>query len=215
MGCDIHAFVEAKRFGDWRHVYRPEKEAGSWIDNYYFPTDRDYDWFAVLANVRNGYGFAGCDTGDGFIPIADPKGLPEDVSVMVKAESDKWDSDGHSHSWITLKELQAYDWDRETRKRGVIPAEEYDKLGYGNAPKEWSGWVSGPGIVVVPHDDYEHLKKTGDLSPSAKYYVQTDWSLKYRDRFKHYFDKHLPRLAELAELYGGPENVRVVFWFDN
>ena len=46
--------------------------------------------FAILAGVRNGYGFAGCDTGDGFRPIAPPRGLPGDVSPEVAEEARRW-----------------------------------------------------------------------------------------------------------------------------
>jgi len=42
--------------------------------------NRNYDWFSVLANVRNGYGFAGIKTGEGFKVIAQPKGFPSNAS---------------------------------------------------------------------------------------------------------------------------------------
>src|SRR5215469_11787636 len=32
---------------------------------------RNYDLFAILAGVRNGSGFGGCDTGDPVVPIAE------------------------------------------------------------------------------------------------------------------------------------------------
>jgi hypothetical protein len=47
---------------------------------------RNYDVFAILANVRNGRGFAGVVTGGGFNPIAMPRGLPPDVSPEVLRE---------------------------------------------------------------------------------------------------------------------------------
>lgn len=75
---------------------------------------RNYDLFAILADVRNGYGFAGSYTGEGFKPISDPKGLPEDISEEIKKRSDDYGSNGHSHSWFTVKELTEYDWEQET-----------------------------------------------------------------------------------------------------
>ena len=42
--------------------------------------DRNYNLFAILANVRNGTAFAGCKTGEGFNPISNPKGVPSDAS---------------------------------------------------------------------------------------------------------------------------------------
>lgn len=94
MGCDIHSFAEVKENGSWKVVedYRPFQ-------------DRNYQLFALLADVRNGSGFAGCDTGNHIEPISIPKGLPKDCSAKVQLNSDDWDIDGHSHSWLTLKEL--------------------------------------------------------------------------------------------------------------
>ena len=57
---------------------------------------RNYELFGILAGVRD-------HNNDS---IDDPRGLPEDVSEVTKKESDRWDGDGHSHSWLTLKELR-------------------------------------------------------------------------------------------------------------
>ncbi len=54
-----------------------------------------------------------------------PKGLPDNVSIEVKTESDEWGIDGHSHSFLTLKEL--LDYSGETHiVRGVV-SEKYLK----------------------------------------------------------------------------------------
>lgn len=45
---------------------------------------RNYNVFAILANVRNGYGFAGVDTGDALVPICEPRGIPGDLSEEVR-----------------------------------------------------------------------------------------------------------------------------------
>ena len=74
--------------------------------------------------MRNGYGFAGIDTGDGFVPIDDPRGLPDDISPLVRKEAEHWEGDGHSHSYFTLKELKEYNWTGQTTKlRGVVNSE--------------------------------------------------------------------------------------------
>ena len=71
MGCDIHSLAQVRKNGKWVTVL--QTVAGD---------HRNYDTFAVLADVRNGYGFAGCDTGDGFEPISEPKGFPSDFEVI-------------------------------------------------------------------------------------------------------------------------------------
>ena len=115
MGCDIHMYAEVKKNNKWSKVgdvfenmwYSKDRELSDWnkplTDTPY--DGRNYDLFAILADVRNGHGFAGCVTGERFNPISEPKGLPDDVSKKIKKESDKWDGDGHSHSYFTVKEL--------------------------------------------------------------------------------------------------------------
>ena len=51
MGTDIHMYIERRDPGstEWRRV-----DCETW-------DDRSYVTFAVLANVRNGYGFAGAN----------------------------------------------------------------------------------------------------------------------------------------------------------
>ena len=60
MGCDIHIITEIKKDGKWQYVPEiPESLDG-----------RNYNAFAVLANVRNYFGYKGIE----------PKGFPEDIS---------------------------------------------------------------------------------------------------------------------------------------
>ena len=63
---------------------------------------RHYYLFGILAGVRH----------DIVEPISEPKGLPDDLSPEVAANARWWDIDGHSHSYFTLEELQAVDWNK-------------------------------------------------------------------------------------------------------
>jgi hypothetical protein len=80
MGTDIHPVVQ-RRDNDaspWEFVDIPKNnDYGNILDN------RNYNVFAILANVRNGYGFAGVVTGSGFKPISDNRGLPEDFPPLI------------------------------------------------------------------------------------------------------------------------------------
>lgn len=116
MGCDIHIHVEYKHRQFIGKNAKGENEfCEAWqcgdyfyLNPYYgfenekkynkseFCEGRNYSRFATLANVRN-YG----DTPY----ISEPRGLPSDVTSEVKADSDAWGCDGHSHSYLTLKEL--------------------------------------------------------------------------------------------------------------
>lgn len=98
MGCDIHIICEVKENGVWKinpvkifpnPYYRPEEKDKTKEEQREWSLEelalepsrsRNYDWFAILANVRNGRGFAGIKTGEGFSVIAEPRGVPEDLS---------------------------------------------------------------------------------------------------------------------------------------
>lgn len=117
-----NSYLEQEYQSDKESTYKYESpEVLGWLyDN------RDYDVFAILADVRNGRGFAGIKTGEGFVPISEPKDLPIDVSEEVKKESDYWGGDGHSHSYLTLKELLTYDWHGQTtKKEGMVTKISY------------------------------------------------------------------------------------------
>lgn len=182
MGADIHLFVEAKgrTGGNWHRLDRTVSIPGWSSTTQYslgWGDHRNYNAFAMLANVRNGYGFAGVDLGDGYEPIDQPRGLPDDVSIEVLEESERWGIDGHSHSWFTLRELLDLEesgyWDKTTEHRGVFlkPALERAKedgivshvegqdVWLTDAPRSMAGGISGPGID--PDDLYRvHFEKT-------------------------------------------------------
>lgn len=256
MGCDIHIIAEVKQKGKWKKntdkvfknpyfdIYekiRTEEPAryeelkkSSKDDIQKFQVDpsssRDYDWFAILANVRNGYGFAG----EGFDVIAQPKGLPEDISI----EGKKYVSDPfnfHSASFLTLDEFDNFDWNQLTMKYGVISLEQYKKLKDGaDSPEEWSGSISGPKIVTVSPeiadailvDPEIGLKVTREFwntcdeidydngTPASEYTicVQYEWPVQYREWFKHEIENIVKPMRKLIEVY---EDVRIVFAFDN
>ena len=119
MGCDIHMHVEYKltnrgdsvwRCGDYFRLDNPlaEEPEIKCIELY---SSRNYDLFAVLADVRN-Y--------DGMECIAYPKGLPWDVTEYVKHEYQAWEDDAHSCSYFTLRELIDYHNEHE-------PLDAFDK----------------------------------------------------------------------------------------
>lgn len=239
MGCDIHCYAEVKRGNRWVKVgkvftntwYRPEKKVEKWEKWNKPKTDqpydnRNYDLYGILANVRNGRGFAGCDMGDGFIPIDMPRGLPSDVSDKVKKISDGWGCDGHSHSYFTLEELLKYNWTQIVKQRGVVSEEEYRKWKEkGGEPESYCGGVGGGYTKMVSNSELEKimeekskafattkgigLKKT---ETEIQYYTQVEWTQTYAQAVgKDFFTRTLPELAKL----GKSDKVRIVFWFDN
>jgi hypothetical protein len=265
MGCDIHLYVERKVDDKWVNAdkwtpdpYYDEEDGANPLHVDYddrFYRGRNYDLFGMLANVRNGHGFAGCDTGDGFKPIATPRGLPADVSAEVRAESDRWDGDGHSHSWFTLAELKAYDWQgQKTKHRGWVDPWNFTLWQRDGKPQAWSGGVSGGRVEHISNQQMARIIDGGDIAfegeePAAgswdgrayttsfqrkmkgvgvfpagsigsdlterptSYYTLVEWEESYADCAGKFLTETMPKLEALC--YGKPENVRIVFWFDN
>lgn len=240
MGCDIHMYVEKKIDGQWQALQGVDALSLSYAVNRlreacecevsayweervkelsektykFLYTDRNYDLFGMLADVRNGTGFAGCGTGDGFVPISQPRGLPNDVSEYVKGESDEWGGDGHSHSWLTVKDLVDYDWTQKTNKFGYVTSSEYARYLRCGAPNSWCGGVGGPGVAVIANEDmYLRAMSETQEDDGLHYYTQIKWPVTYSEAVEEFYTWSLPKLKELAS--DALEDVRIVFWFDN
>ena len=104
MGCDIHFVVENKSKNDdigWVGVYATSTALAfstygpkyDGVDVHWLGKlkERDYAFFSRLAGVR----------GEG----PDPEGLPEDMSGMARREVESDGDDGHSHTFMTLREF--------------------------------------------------------------------------------------------------------------
>lgn len=124
MGCDIHAMIEAKH----RYRNQPEDE-GYWVSCGRLKITRNYDLFGMLANVRN-YG--------NWPFISNPRFAREDInecedwyyicSEDFKALSNMWDTDAHSHSYVTMDELRLIrvaDVDLADRVNQIVTAHGY------------------------------------------------------------------------------------------
>lgn len=206
MGCDIHLQVEVRNGDGWKRVPHPTRPCdddyctdGKYNDltlnkkmvgedhylcrgtGFYtgpFFRDRNYDVFAILADVRNGYGFAGSDTGDGFVPIDTPRGFPSDLSPEIAAqvhrdaeddEDDDWHDPqhfwmgDHSFSWLLVSELLAYDWSRATKHRGWVDPWQFEVWRRDGKPQMYSGGVSGASIEHISNVAMARLIDDGDL----------------------------------------------------
>lgn len=176
---------------------------------------RNYNFFAILADVRNGRGFAGVSTGDGFNPIDSPRGLPGDISIEVKRHSDRDGVDGHSHSYITLKELLEYDWEQTTTHHGLVDEREYKEMlsTNSNGPSYWSMAMYGDDSDHISNDQMVDLINGKFEREHGKNYVtEYEWDETYREAVDA---DYLEELCTELSQYGEPEDVRIVFWFDN
>lgn len=253
MGTDIHLYVEHRVNGRWEsadkwtadpYVEDEDRKGGEiyvdYKDAYYH--DRNYNLFAILADVRNGRGFAGMDTGDGFVPIVPPRGLPHDLSPALAAYIARGAVD-HTPSWLTVAELMAYNWTQKTHLRGVVNPSEWARWRDHGSPNSWSEDISGGSIRKVKPADMERVWQT--LRAEKGYPEERNASVHLQEgifgsnrsedakRFREiagadfvttvewevsYYDQASEFLGTvLPRLWrlGKSEDVRIVFWFDS
>lgn len=116
MGCDIHEYLEYKEDGVWK--LGPE-----------INLERNYDMFAILADVRN-Y--------DGFEQIVEPRGVPADSCQEILDACAQWEGDGHSHSYLTLADILNFDWTKTITQSGFVAYRGYASWRYEHKePSEW------------------------------------------------------------------------------
>lgn len=190
MGCDIHIFVEKRINGKWECI---DTIIGDENGNLYVPyenriyTERNYSLFALLANVRNHAKI---------ISISEPRGLPDDVSEIVKEISYQWDCDGHSHSYYTLEELLNYNPEHLVKQVGYMSKET---------------WTLFQESLKTSKPNYDLRFPYAGWSSSGMGWERHEWEVPAKVISPNFFIETLNKLKEI----GKPEDVRIVFWFDN
>lgn len=192
MGADIHSFTEVKKYGKWLEVKEPLfDDYGDRKTTEPFGC-RNYSIFSFLANVRN---YSHCT------PICEPKGLPPDSehlntpldepqkyiyyghdngTAFTRKGEIECNINYHSCSWLTLKELLDFDYekvflDRRITRTTIMP----------------NGCIFSNGAALANEGEGRNIT--------------------YREFLGESFFKVIDVLKSL----GSPENVRIVFWFDN
>lgn len=209
MGTDIHSVIQVKTA---HH---------GWVDVCNNVGDnRNYDTFAVYADVRSGYGFAGTDTGEGWTPISQPRGFPEDFLVdgtnhIVKipyreSSVDIWMGD-HSYSWLLLSEIESA-WDHFKDKfyevHGVVDWGHFNEtLAVGKQPQDWAADVGGKSVVICDQKD---------VTPTSKCtHVRCKWVVPCINRLST-MAAHMKLMQAIRDAEDlSSENVRIVFGFDS
>lgn len=222
MGTDIHGVFQ-----------RHDPATNTWVDiPHNYEQNRHYQLFAVLADVRNGYGFAGVVTGEPVKPIANPRGYPADFQVkddihrLVTLEHmdprrrsyrerdpegytsdgedilDMWMGD-HSHSWLISTEMLTwYAAAPVVVQAGILSRSEYEAWDKTSQPNSYCGGVSGPNVVIVDDD-----KISMEATPGWTY-VRCHWDQKLAGELNYFF-------AEVKRLADEHGTVRFVFGFDS
>lgn len=127
--------------------------------------DRNYILFAILADVRNGYGFAGCDTHDPIKPLRtwEQSRHSNDILFSPRCQTSSPASDygvydnlwlgDHSQQVISVEELLSYDFQQRLVEYGVFAVDEFLKFMMGDRNVDYSYNTWGQNIVKHPRVD--------------------------------------------------------------
>lgn len=125
-------------------------------------------------------------------PISEPKGLPIDISDIVKKESESWGCDGHSHSFFTLKELyEYYEGNGIVKFSGLVDANGAKEIEAGRMPNWWCQSSSQDDLVYKEWEQENYIFR------------------QFLEELENHFESEYHRKGENSEEF------RIVFWFDN
>lgn len=204
MGTDVHAIWQAKRNSRWEDI------ESQWDQH------RHYLLFSWLANVRNGFGFAGVPTYDPVVPVALPRGLPEDFEMVDDCHPIKelahmgdraeywspgdpmefWMGD-HSHSWLTADEILAAKRPGTVQRTGIVDIQWFRAWDGKTPPSDWCGGISGRDVNLAT--------SPAKVTPTTTH-VSIEWDAP--DGLEYFVEE----VQRLKTLHG---EVRVVFGFDS
>lgn len=240
MGCDIHIHAERRirERGDgtftWKEIEGPRRRCWScqdreteeivkgkpcyWCAGVGVKTEewyegRDYDLFAVLADVRNS---------NHVEPIEPPRGIPADADYDVEEAHKKWGLDAHSASWFTVAEILEAALDGPTSTHtaygGLNALENIEESGHPfGGPNETvmiCAGTTGPKVSAEVLRATLTAKRKGVSIQDHEALAPLEWT-----ETRAHIMKDLLRVVneELLPAVGNPppEEVRFVFWFDN
>ncbi|MEZ5907892.1 MAG: hypothetical protein R3D31_03745 [Hyphomicrobiaceae bacterium] len=228
MGCDVHFYVERLMDGRWEtaDTWVPRRSGGLEVEtSRQFYSARDYDLFAILADVRNRHDFT---------PIAAPRGVPDDCCEEYRREVALWENSGHSHSWLTLDEMLRFDWTQLCLEHGWVTPWGWFRWLHDGAPDGSLSWIAEGSAsrhsnaefqqaldvlgrerrypdLRAPSSDYERfVELLGGSNPVT--YIE--WLVPYHDKVSQFWSATVPRLLALSRSQTF-DDVRVLFFFDN
>lgn len=227
MSTDMQMYCEVRNNGKWNLVtdkvfknkwYNPTSNSILCKEEFTnIPyDDRCYNLFAILADVRNGTGFAGVKTGECFNPISEPKGYPADLSDELWAEMVP-SFGAYGASWLTLRELVEYDWDQLHRDYGCVSEDVYkNSVMQGECPQIWCGSVSGQNTVLLSEEAMVDLIDGIYPRDNTKQYYTCCYFVpkRYREVINGFYEDVIPVLKTLVPEGGTYDDVRLVFDFD-
>ncbi|MDD5650655.1 MAG: hypothetical protein PHF86_09600 [Candidatus Nanoarchaeia archaeon] len=198
MGSDIHMIAQVNKNEEWQYIECDLNQ------------NSEYDSFSVMANVRNGYGFAGYPTGCewNYLEI---RGLPKNLNYNPN-EDDYWLGE-HSFNWALLSEMEEfaneYIVGKFHTKTGIVNIEEFKKMKKEKrtTPNSYCSSTWGPAIKVITQKQAEDgVKGT---------HVDITWK-ESNERLCYMFMDNIKILKKLAKKEKvSHDKIRLVFGFDS
>ncbi len=216
MGTDIHYDFQKKVKKDdceiWETIIIDDENYDS---PHYIP--RNYLLFSILADVRNGTGFAGVLTYKPVVPISEPRGLPDDLprdedgkdtsreGWCFNEDEEDWRYGDHSYSYLSSEEILDYFKEEVfTTRFGIITKEQYLDWDRKTQPDSWAGGVWAQDVKVLENVDGNYPETLeGDIT-----HVRVSWEVNICESLE-FFKKMIENLVEEH----GP--IRMVFGFDS
>jgi hypothetical protein len=185
MGCDIHGTFEKRTESGWERIPTT------------FEFNRHYFLFAWLADVRNGFGFAGVKTFTPIIPLSSQRGVPDDFVYDEDEDEDGFWLGDHSFGWLSGKEILEATPPKIARV-GIVTLEQYKAWDRQTPPENWSSFIFGPDIVV---SQPTAIKRNTS-------HVEISWVEDGAESLKYFTD-------EVRRLQDTHVEIRFVFGFDS
>lgn len=129
---------------------------GTKVTHPQFLNDRHYDVFSILADVRNGYGFAGVKTSSGFVPISDGRGIPDDLSQEIR--------DHLARLGYGIKDGELAYEGRDDEEEDIYETMERERDGYWSLGEHSFTWVL-LSEILEDYDWRRTVTKEGWVSP--------------------------------------------------
>ena len=242
MGCDIHLFVEIKdQTNKWKVIkdinYIDLNQAKQDLNNYaneepnvyylnelhnrvklaetpsyqFLYNSRNYFLFNMLANVRNGY-----TAGNNYYtitPISEIKGIPNDISCTLKKYFNKWNTIGHSYSYLTLEELDTNYWNETECLYGYVYPLNFKKYLKTGKPNYYiTGNITKN--VISNEEMTKYVNSNEYDSFNKDLYTIISWKIQRYQLANDFYNNAMPYLRTLGKKYK-KNNVRIVYFFDN
>jgi hypothetical protein len=233
-------YTERKVNGEWVLAEPSTRQLSSFSgDHYYISvpyqfqiyTGRNYQLFGVLAGVRQ------CSD-----QKFERKGFPEDASPIVRGIYEQWGGDAHTPSYLTLKELKSIDWEKEcvpesywvTERqlkqfefvlkvkenecngtfKSKIKCSEYDDEVYNANDYDLYSIIQNPWqsrLIETYQDKYGEKYGWSDI-PEPQ--IRIEAATPIRIALNSFYNDVISKL-NMWEPQTDPEDIRIVFWFDN